>query len=103
MSFTGSSGSASTERQAPAVIMTTSGCQNAMSNVRNAVINDRMLCSRDYYGRTGGCQVSKTLISFTVLVEDMSGSGVAITLRVSVSRWCSGVHVRLLVLVVLPY
>ena len=31
------------------------------------------------------------------------GIGDVTTLRVSVGWWCSGVHVRLLVLVVLPY
>ena len=41
---------------------------------------------------------------FAGVVEYMSlGTGGVTILRVSVGRWCSGVHVRLLVLVVLPY
>ena len=33
----------------------------------------------------------------------MHGTGVVTILKVSVGWWCSGVHVRLLVLVLLPY
>ena len=41
------------------------------------------------------------------VVEYMSdfwyGTGVVTILKISVGWWCSGVHARLLVLVVLPY